>query len=180
MEPQDGSLPISWLRTHGMSSPLIKVDPQIAMVDRQAIQELVTQLAKLLDEENFDEWLKLFDAGGIYELSAYSPEIRKWMTWWKSDRAELSARLKQLKEHVRDPATRRHVVGGTVVELDGDRARAVSSFAVYRTEQDGQSKLYMVGRYEDVLIRKAGAWFYTLHKAIADTRTMEIGTHIPI
>lgn len=150
------------------------------MFDRQAIQDLASRLATSLDAENFEEWLNLFDEGGVYELCAYSPEIRKWMSWWKSDRSELTERLKQLKEHVRDPASRRHVVGATLVELDGDHARAVSPFAVYRTTQDGQSSLYMVGRYEDALIKKSGKWLYTLHKVIADTRTMEIGTHIPI
>lgn len=152
----------------------------MAMLDRHAIHDLVHRTAALLDEENLDEWLNLFDENAAYELCAYSPEIRKWMSWWKSDRATLTRQLKEVDQHVRDPASRRRLVGAPRVELNGDRARAVSPFAVYRTTPEGQSSLYMVGRYEDALIKKSGAWLYTLHRAITDTRLLESFTHIPI
>ena len=148
--------------------------------DREAIRELVQRTALLLDEEKFDQWLELFDGAGTYELNAYSPEIRRWMSWWQSDRPALEKMLKELDQHVRDPARRRHVVSPAVVALDGERANGVSQFALYRTTPEGQSSLYMVGRYEDRLVRRSGSWFYAAHKVITDTRMLEAFTHIPV
>ena len=151
-----------------------------SLLDREAVRDLVQKTAMLLDEEKFDEWLAAFDAEGTYELSAYSTEIRRWMTWWQSDRATLEKMLTDVKQHVRDPAQRRHVVGAPLVVLESERARAVAHFSIYRTLPEGQTSLYMVGRYEDVLVKRGGTWRYSTHKAIADTRMLDAFTHIPV
>jgi 3-phenylpropionate/cinnamic acid dioxygenase small subunit len=150
------------------------------LADREAIRELVQRTALLLDEENFGDWLKTFDSEGVYELSAYSREIRRWMIWWHSDRATLEKMLEEVDQHVRDPARRRHVVSAPVVVLDGARASGVSQFSLYRTTPEGQSSLYMVGRYEDKFIKRSGAWLYAAHKVITDTRMLDTFTHIPV
>jgi 3-phenylpropionate/cinnamic acid dioxygenase small subunit len=151
-----------------------------ALIDREAIRDLVQTTAIRLDEENFDDWLAAFDAEGTYELTAFSPEIRRWMTWWQSDRPTLEKMLKDVKQHVRDPAHRRHIVSAPLVTLDGESARAASHFSIYRTLPEGQSSLYMVGRYEDSFVRRSGAWLYAAHKVIADTRMLDTFTHIPV
>lgn len=156
------------------------MDLQATVVDRQLIQELVNRTAALLDDEKLEDWLALFDEGSTYELRAFSREIRKWMTWWKADRQTLAKQLKDVGQHVRDPASRRRIVGTPVIRIDGERAHAVSPFAIYRTTPDGQSSLYMVGRYEDEIVKKSGAWLYELHRAVADTRLLESFTHVPI
>ena len=150
------------------------------VTDREAIAELVQRTAFLLDEERLDEWTSLFDEAGTYELTAYSTEIRKWMTWWHADKATLGKTLKEVRQHVRDPARRRHVVGAPMVELAGDDAGATAQFAIFRTTPDGQSSLYLVGRYEDRLVKRGGAWLYAAHKVIADTRMLDAFTHIPL
>jgi methanesulfonate monooxygenase small subunit len=150
------------------------------LLDREAVRDLVQRTALLLDDENFEEWLRVLDAQGTYELSAYSPEIRRWMTWWQSDRSTLEKMLKDVKQHVRDPARRRHVVSSPVVTLTGERAQALSHFSLYRTLPEGQSSLYMVGRYEDTLVKRAGVWLYAAHKVITDTRMLDTFTHIPV
>lgn len=148
--------------------------------DFEAARELVQRTAMLLDDEKFDDWLALFDTDGTYELSAYSTEIRRWMTWQLSDREALGRMLKDVDEHVRDPAQRRHIVGVPILELDGDHGRATSHFSLFRTSPEGQSSLYMVGRYEDRLVKRSGAWRYASHKVIVDTRMLDSFTHVPI
>jgi 3-phenylpropionate/cinnamic acid dioxygenase small subunit len=148
--------------------------------DFEAICELVQQTAMLLDEEKFDDWLALFDTKGTYELSAYSTEIRRWMTWQLSDRETLGKMLKDVDEHVRDPARRRHVVSIPLLELEADQGRVRSQFSLYRTTPEGQSSLYMVGCYDDRIVRRSGAWLYATHKAIVDTRMLDAFTHIPV
>ncbi|MGQ0651416.1 MAG: aromatic-ring-hydroxylating dioxygenase subunit beta [Betaproteobacteria bacterium] len=150
------------------------------MTDREAIADLVQRTAFLLDEERLADWCGLFDAAGTYELAAYSTELRKWMTWWHADRPTLEKTLKEVPQHVRDPARRRHVVGAPLVEIAGDEAKATAQFAIFRTTPEGQSSLYLVGRYDDRLVKRGGAWLYAAHKAIADTRMLDAFTHIPL
>jgi len=146
----------------------------------EAVRTLVQRTATLLDEEKFDEWIGLFDPNGTYELSAYSTEIRRWMTWQLSDRDALAKMLGEVDEHVRDPARRRHVVGLPAVEIDGGEGRATSSFSLFRTTPDGQSSLYMVGCYEDRVVKRGDEWCYVSHKVVADTRVLDTFTHIPV
>jgi len=151
-----------------------------AVNDFEAICRLVQRTAMLLDDESFEPWLELFEADGVYELAAYSTEIRRWMTWQLSDRDALEKILTAVSEHVRDPATRRHVIGIPVLELEGDQGRAISHFSLFRTMPDGQSSLYMVGRYDDRIVKRSGVWRYAIHKVIVDTRMLDAFTHIPV
>lgn len=152
------------------------VDP----MNFEAVCTLVQRTAMLLDDERFDDWLALFDAAGTYELSAYSTEIRRWMTWQLSDRDALEKMFKEVHEHVRDPARRRHIIGIPLLELSGDVGRVTSSFSLFRTMPDGQSSLYMVGSYQDRVVKRSGAWLYAEHKVVADTRMLDTFTHIPV
>jgi 3-phenylpropionate/cinnamic acid dioxygenase small subunit len=151
-----------------------------ALADRQAVLDLMHATADLLDNEKLDEWLELFDEGAEYELGAYSPEIRRETSWWKVDRATLGKQLAEVRQHVRDPARRRHVLGLPLIDLNGDRARAVCAFSIFRTLPDGTSSLYVVGRYEDGFVKKAGRWLYASHKVVADTRVLDSFTHLPL
>lgn len=148
--------------------------------DIEAIRSLIQRTAVLLDGEQFDDWVALFDDAGTYELSAYSTEIRRWMTWQLSEREELQHMLSEVGEHVRDPARRRHVIGLPLIEIDGEAARSTSHFSVYRTSPEGQSSLYIVGCYEDRLVKRGGSWRYAAHKVICDTRILDAFTHIPV
>jgi 3-phenylpropionate/cinnamic acid dioxygenase small subunit len=146
----------------------------------EAVRDLVQQTAALLDDEKLDAWLNLFEPNGTYELCAYSTEIRRWMTWQLSDRPTLEKMLKDVGEHVRDPARRRHIVGLPIVEFDGERGRVKSPFSLFRTSPEGQSSLYMVGCYDDRVVKRSGNWSYISHKVIVDTRMLDSFTHIPV
>jgi 3-phenylpropionate/cinnamic acid dioxygenase small subunit len=148
--------------------------------DLEAARELIQRTAMLLDNEKFDSWVRLFDTDGTYELSAYSSEIRRWMTWQHSDRETLEKMLKDVDEHVRDPARRRHVVGIPLVEFDGGYGRVRSHFSLFRTSPEGQSSLYMVGSYDDRIVKRSGSWLYATHKVVVDTRMLDTFTHIPV
>jgi hypothetical protein len=38
----------------------------------------------------------------------------------------------------------------------------------------------MVGCYEDQLVKRDGAWLYSFHRVVADTRVLDAFTHIPV
>lgn len=146
----------------------------------EAIRFLIARTASLLDEEDFESWVALFAGDGTYEMSAYSTEIRRWMTWQLSDKSTLASMLGDVKEHVRDQAKRRHVMGFPQVEVDGAVATATAAFSLFRTSPEGQTSLYMVGSYEDRLVKSGRTWLYREHKVIIDTRMLDMFTHVPV
>jgi 3-phenylpropionate/cinnamic acid dioxygenase small subunit len=155
-------------------------DALVVFVEKQSVTEVLIAAGTLLDSEDFDGWLGLFDEVSEYEMSAYSQEIRKHMSWWKSDRVSLEKILKEIPRHVRDPGRDVHIVTPTHVQISDGKAAAKSNFAVFRTAPDGETRLYVVGRYEDMLVKRQGRWLYSAHKAVLQTRLLEGFTHVPL
>lgn len=151
-----------------------------ALLDEAAIFALIRTTAARLDDENLEAWLALFAPDSQYEIKTYGPEIRADMSWWHSNRPELEKILAEAKQHVRDPGKRLHLVTPISVDLAGDRATALSHFAVMRTDPDGNSAVYAAGRYKDVLVKQEGRWLYEAHCAVLDTRKLEPFTHLPL
>lgn len=150
------------------------------LVAREAIFDVVRLTAARLDAEDLEGWLDLFAAESEYEITAHGPEIRADMAWWKSDRDALAGMLAEVREHVRDPGRRLHVVAPLSAEPAGDRASALSHFAILRTAPDGHSAVYAAGRYDDILVREGGRWLYRRHRVVLDTRMLEPFTHLPL
>lgn len=150
------------------------------LLDKEAIRALIQETASRLDREELDGWLDLFAAGAEYELTAFGPEIKASMSWWKSNREDLKRILDEVPQHVRDPGRRLHLVSPVSISVSGASARALSHFAILRTDRDGRSALYAAGRYEDELVKDGDRWLYAIHRCVLDTRMLATGTHLPL
>jgi 3-phenylpropionate/cinnamic acid dioxygenase small subunit len=156
-------------------------ESQIAeLLAKDAVFDLIRRTAARLDEEALDQWLELFAADSEYEIKTYGPEINSDMSWWKSDREELARILAEVRDHVRDPGQRLHLVTPISIEFSGDRAAALSHFGILRTTHDGKTGIYAAGRYEDSVIKEYGCWLYECHRVVLDTRMLEPFTHLPL
>ena len=151
-----------------------------ALLEQAASFEVIRTTAARLDNEDLDGWLALFAPVSRYEIKAFGPEIRAEMSWWHSDREELEQILAETKQHVRDPGKRLHLVTPISAELSSDCATALSHFAILRTDPDGNSKVYVAGRYEDAFVKLGERWLYQQHTAVLDTRKLEPFTHLPL
>ena len=136
--------------------------------EREAIRALVTRSARLLDAEHFDEFIALFAADGRYALIADGPELGRTMTWLELARDELAALLAEAPQHVYDLARRAHLVTVDEIVLDGARATARSTFAVFRTTADGT--------YDDTLVRDGDIWRLGQRTATVQTRMFTMPT----
>jgi len=148
--------------------------------DRESIRTLIARSGRLLDAGRFAEYVELFAADGRYQLEAHSSEIGRDMVWLSLDRAELADLFREWPLHVRDAATRTHLIAIDEIELDGTHARALSTFAVYRTDERGRSEFYCVGRYEDELRADAAAWKINRRSARLETRLLVTPTPLPV
>jgi len=150
------------------------------MTESDRIRALVSRTARFLDAAVYDQFLDLFTDDGRYRIEAMSAELGKQMTWMDLDRSELAALFNEYPDHVVDKATRLHLVTTDEVEIADDSGTALSTFAVFRTDQHGASALYAVGRYEDAFVRLGQTWKLRSRKVRVETRQFTVPTPLPL
>jgi len=154
---------------------------------RAAIEDVLYQGCLLLDAQQFGAWLDLASDQLDYRIRAYSPEIRKDMTWLEHDRAGLVALFELLpRHHVNHAQWQRHAVLYSVEQVSAEQVRAVSSLVVHHTVLDvgdahvdgGTTSVFAVGRYHDEYRLVAGRWLLADRTVRLETRQLGIGTHL--
>lgn len=153
------------------------------MDSRHLISELIYRSCMALDDKDFGGYLALCDPAYHYAITAYSPEIRKEMTWLEHDHAGMKQLFGNLPKHNSDHSTlSRHATVYTVtVDADAKQARVVSALQVFRTTLDGGvTELFAVGKMLDT-VNLADAESPTLldRNVRLETRMLGFGYHIP-
>ena len=153
------------------------------MTERHAIDELVYRSCMLLDQKDFAGFLALCDPAFHYAITAYSPEIRKDMTWLDHDKAGLKLLFDNLPKHNSDhsPLTRQAIVYTVEQQADAGQVQVVSALTVYKTTLDGGiTELFAVGKLHDQVRVDAERPLLVDRNVRLDTRMLGIGSHIPI
>lgn len=148
---------------------------------RAMAAEVVYRSCLALDAVDFNAYLALCDAKFHYLISAFSPEIKKDMTWLEHDFAGMQLLFKNLPKHNSDRSLlSRHASVYTIDLNDEFNADVVSGLQVYRTTLDGgATELFAVGKmFDKVLLGPDGARLVERHIKL-DTRMFGIGFHIP-
>jgi methanesulfonate monooxygenase small subunit len=146
------------------------------------IAELVYRSCTLLDEMDFDGYLDLCAPEFRYRIVAWSPELRKQMVWKDIDKSEMKHHLELVPKHVRDRSTlaRFPVVYMISYSDDGKRATVVSGLQVFKTKLDGgETKLFGVGRINDVVAVKGNSVRLLSRELRLETRQFGTGSQIP-
>jgi len=161
---------------------------ELSSIERRVIAEdLIYGGTLLLDEQRFEDWLALTASRFRYRIGAYSPEIRKEMTWLDHDRDGMHALFELLGKHHVDHATWfRHAVVQRVTQEGPETLRAVTQLAIFHTSVDvgdvhveaGSTRLFAVARYHDELVLENGRWLLADRLARLDTRQLGIGSHV--
>jgi len=150
--------------------------------NRTQVEELVYDTCMLLDARDFKGFLGHCDQQFEYRLSAYSPEIKREMTWLDHDRAEMEDLFQTLPKHNTDPSplTRNAVVYKVTVEETGKRASVVSALQVFKTAVNGGvTQLFAIGKYFDTVALDGDAPRLLARHVKLDTRDLGWGHHIP-
>lgn len=153
------------------------------MNPRPAIDELIYRSCMLLDEKDFAGYLELCDPAFRYVITAYSPEIKKEMTWLEHDKEGMKMLFANLPKHNSDhsPLTRHATVYTVAVdEAQAGQAEAVSALQVFRTTLDGgATEFFAVGRLHDTIRLGPGGPKLMARRVQLQTRMFGIGYHIP-
>ncbi len=149
-----------------------------------AVQEAIGRSCYLLDDERFDEWLAMCTQDVSYSIRAYSPEIRREMTWLKHDRAGLEQMLNTLRLHQRDSgALFRHPSVLQMENVIDGTLTTVTSVLIYRTAQDGISSLFAAARYFDTWDAGPAQLLLKMRRVQLATRVLMSdsgGSHVPL
>jgi methanesulfonate monooxygenase small subunit len=155
------------------------------VIPRQSIDELIYRSCMFLDEKNFTGFLELCDPAFHYAITAYSPEIRKDMTWLEHDKAGLKLLFDNLPKHNSDhsPLTRHATVYTAEYDAVRGQTRVITALQVFKTSLDGgATELFAVGKLLDtVKLESADSGKVVLvdRNVRLDTRLFGFGYHIP-
>ena len=154
------------------------------------VSGLIYRATVMLDDQKWEDWLGLCDERFHYAIKAWSPEINYDMTYLQLDRAALVNLVKLLPKHNTDHSQlRRHTTVYTVdVAEDGKSAKAVSSLLVHQNLLDGvnshidagESRLFLIGKYHDVVSLENGKARFLSREVRLDSRRLDKGSHWPI
>lgn len=137
----------------------------------------------LLDQKDFSGFLALCDPQFHYAITAYSPEIRREMTWLEHDRAGMKLLFDNLPKHNSDHASlSRHATVYTITpDAAKGEATVVSALQVFKTSLDGgATELFAVGKLIDRISNVDGGTPALVDRNVRlETRMFGFGFHIP-
>ena len=74
----------------------------------------------------------------------------------------------------------RHFISNVRIEHDGNKINLKANFQVMQSDLEGVSELYLVGRYEDVLILEQGELKFISKRAILDSFSIPNMLAVPV
>jgi SnoaL-like domain len=128
------------------------------MEDQQSIERLLLDYGRTLDNRDFAAYSQLFAANGEWKGALGS---------YRGPQAIRTAMEKIFSDAAADipKGSNFHVMSNFVIDIQGDRATAKSTFIFYK--MNGNKPVAEVaGRYEDTLIRENGAWRFLQRSAL--------------
>jgi anthranilate 1,2-dioxygenase small subunit len=137
------------------------------------ILALEYRYARLLDDDRLEEWPELFVERGVYKVIPRENWHRepKLAILFCDSRAMMVDRIRSLRQaNIYNLHYPRHIVTNVEVVAARDNEYDVSAFyTVYQTDLEGQTKLFNVGQYLDVITFGERAPLFREKIAICDT-----------
>ena len=138
-----------------------------------AILALEYRYARVLDTDQLEEWPELFVERGVYKVIPRENWHRepKLAIMFCDSRAMMLDRIRSLRTaNIFNVHYPRHVVTNVeVLAARGDEYDVAAAYTVYQTDQEGQTKLFNVGQYLDVITVAGGTPRFREKIAICDT-----------
>jgi 3-phenylpropionate/cinnamic acid dioxygenase small subunit len=141
--------------------------------DRFALYDLFAAYVALIDAAEFDAWLALFAATCTYHIlprENYERGLPAGLVYCDS-RGMLEDRIRALREANKyNIHTDRHLIGlPRLTGEQGDATLVEVPFAVYQTDQEGETRLFATGLYRDRIVVEAGRLKFRDKLALLDT-----------
>ncbi len=146
---------------------------QTTMQLHYEIEQLLAAYAALIDADRLEEWLDLFDEDSQYEIIAReNVEQNLPLSLMLCDNKDmLRDRVMSLrKANIYNIHVDCHVLSLLrITSAAEDRCSADASFALFQSNQEGESRLFSVGRYEIEAKPSAQGWRLRKMRVVVDT-----------
>ena len=141
--------------------------------DRFALYDLFAAYGALIDAAEFDAWLALFAVTCTYHIvprENYERGLPAGLVYCDS-RGMLEDRIRALREANKyNIHTDRHLIGlPRLMGEERDAKLVEAPFAVYQTDQEGETRLFATGLYRDRIVVEASGLRYRDKLVLLDT-----------
>lgn len=148
------------------------------VLERDAIQNFIYRSFRLLDNQQYDEWLDLVTEDIEYVVAtAGSLKRGEQLKVVRDNRDRLKGRIHAIREdwHAEKPSTHTlHLLTNLEVVLESnDEAMAHSCFMVFATRRGKQDGF--AGRYHDKLRKVRGEWRIWRRTAVLENDLIDAG-----
>jgi uncharacterized protein (TIGR02246 family) len=125
--------------------------------DMLAIQQLFIDYGRHLDAKDFDSYAALF-----------APDAELLLGPLGRAKGRDNIRSMMAKAIGGAPGDSIHLIGGPVVDLQGDSATSRVIWAAVSRDPEGRPQLGMLGHHEDELVRVDGRWYFKRRAGYVD------------
>lgn len=143
---------------------------------RAGIADLILRNAHFIDTDHLEDWAGCFAEDGRYVVTTRENVDLGFEGVLMS--CEGMPMLRDRVQYIRKAAVfnihrDRHIVGQPLISEEGDgRYKALTSFALYQSEPDRDSRLFCLGYYEDVISLVEGAFRFRSRRVVLDNDTV--------
>ena len=153
---------------------------------RLEVEDLLHEYVECLDEDRLEDWPQFFvENGPVYKVIAREnvdldlpmPVI------YCTSRGMMEDRITSLREaNIYPPHHNRHLVSNvrTFVTPETGEIQAQSNYAILQTLNDGETRIYNAGKYQDIIVRENGALKFKEKLCIYDTSRIQTLMVTPI
>jgi anthranilate 1,2-dioxygenase small subunit len=149
-----------------------------------SIRTLEFRYARLLDDDKLEEWPNLFVERGVYKVIPRENLRREpaLPIMFCDSRAMMVDRVRSLREaNIYNLHYCRHVVTNIEIISARDNTYDVAAcYTVYQTDLEGQTRLFSVGEYRDVIENSDSMLKFQEKIAICDTFSIPNLLAIPL
>jgi len=137
------------------------------------ILALEYRYARILDDDRLEEWPELFVERGVYKViprenRGREPELA---IMFCDSQAMMLDRVRSLRQaNIYNLHYPRHVVTNVeVLAARGEEYDVAAAYTVYQTDLEGQTRLFSVGQYLDVVVVADGGLRFREKIVVCDT-----------
>lgn len=151
---------------------------------RDSLRQLFADYAASIDDDRLEDWVDFFTEDAVYEIIPRENHERGLpITLLLCDGKDMIRdRVVSLREaNIYNIHRDRHVVGEPrIMESDDGRYRTETSYALFQTNQDGESRIFSVGRYNALVSFAGGRPLIERLTVVTDTASVKTLLSTPI
>jgi anthranilate 1,2-dioxygenase small subunit len=154
------------------------------LLKRAAIEALLVDCARALDDDRLEDWTEFFVDDAVYEVLSrenYDQGLNAPIIYHYSKNM-LKDRVMALRDALTyEPTVTRHLISNiTILGESGDVADVSSNYALYQTTLEGRTRLFGVGRYIDRVSTAGPQLRFKRRSVLVDTFAISNNLAVPI